>query len=446
VIAPSRPWSALVQAAHAAVDPQGFFRARARRDGDPFAIAVPGLGPVLLTGHPAGAEQVFAAAPATFAAVPDNPVEPLLGPGSMILLDGDRHRAERKLVMPALHGDRMRAYGTIIQDAVLDELARHAPGAVVDVQQLTQAITLQVIVRAIFGVEGAVRQRAVRDAVVALMDAYTAPLMLVPGLRRSLAGRGPWARFERARVAFDALLRAELDQRRRASGPPREDILSLLLALRYDDGSTMSDDAVLDELRTLLVAGHETTATALAWAMHFVHGDGGLVRRLHEEVRADDAPEALARGPYLGATCNEALRMHPVVPIVLRRVRAPFVLRDIPVAPGAIVGVAVSVLHARPEVWPEPARFAPERFLDRRYTPFEYAPFGGGHRRCLGAAFAGYEMRIVLGTLLARATFEATSTRPVRPVIRSITTGPSRRLRLRYLGAASGAMSSAGGC
>jgi cytochrome P450 family 110 len=159
VNASPRPWSALVQAAHAAVDPQGFFRSRARRDGDPFGIAVPGLGPVLLTGHPDGAEQLFTAPPGTFASVPDNPVQPLLGPGSMILLDGERHRVERKLVMPAFHGDRMRAYGAIIQDAVVHELGRHAPGAVVDVQQLTQAITLQIIVRAIFGVEGAARYR-----------------------------------------------------------------------------------------------------------------------------------------------------------------------------------------------------------------------------------------------------------------------------------------------
>ncbi|MCA9674824.1 MAG: cytochrome P450, partial [Myxococcales bacterium] len=248
---PLRPWSALAQATHAAFDPEGFFQARVRRDGDPFRIAVPGLGAVLLTGHPEGAEQLFAAPPATFEAVPRNPVEPLLGPGSMILLDGERHRAERKLVMPALHGDRMRTYGAIIQDAAAEALAGVAVGEVVDVQRLTQAITLQVIVRAIFGVEDAERRRAVHAAVVALLDAYTAPLMLVPGLRRRLAGLSPWAQFERARARFDVLLRDEVAARRQTGGGGGggEDILSLLLGLRYDDGAAMSDDAVLDELR-----------------------------------------------------------------------------------------------------------------------------------------------------------------------------------------------------
>ncbi len=425
--------SRLAQAAHAAVDPEGFFRARAAKHGDPFWVAMPGLGRALLTGHPAGAEQIFSAPPSTFARVPNNPVEPLLGPGSMILLDGERHRAERKLVMPALHGERMRAYGDIIRDAARAELARFAPGDAIDLSRLTQSITLEVIVRAIFGVEGAERGRAVRDAVVALMDAYTAPLLLVPALRRSIAGRGPWAAFRRARARFDELLRGEIARRRADADAARSDILSLLLGLRYEDGSAMSDDALLDELRTLLVAGHETTATALAWALWFAHRDPAIERRVRAEVQRDASPDALARANYLGAVCSEALRLHPVVPIVLRQVREPFSLCGVSAPAGSIVGVAVSVLHARPDVWAAPDRFEPDHFVERRYTPFEYAPFGGGHRRCMGAAFAAYEMRIALGTLLAEASFAAVDdARRPRPVIKSITTGPSRPLRLRY--------------
>jgi cytochrome P450 family 110 len=404
-------------------------------------VRLPGVGEIVVTGSPDGAKEIFTADPAGYETVQSNPIEALLGPGSLILLSGERHARERRLLVPPFHGERMRAYGRIIQEVTLAELRRLQPGAPVVAQELTQAITLQVIVRAVFGVEGEAQRAEMHRAVVSMLDAYSPPLMLVPALRRTLGGRGPWSRFVRAREAFDRMLLAEVARRRAAVARAGEDILSLLVGLRYEDGSALSDSELLDELRTLLVAGHETTATVLSWALYYVHGDAEVAQRLAAELAQLDpspSPEVVAQLPYLGAVANEALRLHPVVPIVLRRLRAPLQLRGSLVEAGKNVAVAVSLLHTREDVWDQPTRFWPERFIARKYSPFEYAPFGGGHRRCLGAAFAAYELRIVLATLMARGRFSlpgGVARRSPRPVLRSITAAPDRPIALLYQGA-----------
>ncbi len=436
---PRPPRLRLLQALHAAIDPEGFFRRGARR-GDPFAVRLPGVGEIVVTGHPDGARDVFTADPSSYETVQANPIEALVGPGSLILLSGDRHGRERRLLVPPFHGERMRTYGRVIQEVARAELALLQPGVPVVAQVLMQSITLRVIVRTVFGVEGERRCAEMQRAVTAMLDAYAPPLMLVPALRRDVAGRGPWGRFVRAREAFDALVLAEVARRREGASAPQEDILSLLVALRYEDGSALSDSDLLDELRTLLVAGHETTATVLSWAMHYLHRQPELVARLRAELRPlgqSPAPEAMAQLPYLGAVASEALRLHPVVPIMLRRVRAPLRLRGSLVPVGMNVAVAVSLLHGRTDIWEQPTRFWPDRFLARKYSPFEYAPFGGGHRRCLGAAFAAYELRIVLGTLIARARFslgDEPDRGPLRSVLRGITAAPSRAIDLVYEG------------
>jgi len=434
---PAAPRFAPLHAVAAAIDPEGYLRRRQRDDGDPFRVRFPGLGDTLFTGHPEGARAIFQAPPELLAPPRPNPIEPLLGGGSLILLEGERHRRERKLMMPPFHGERMREYGRIIQDAALAEVATWRAGKPVRAQRAAQAITLQVIIRAIFGVDEDARRAAYSDVIAELLDAYSPPLLLFPALRRSIAGHGPWPRFQRLRRRFDRLLADEIAARRRASAG-RDDILSLLLAARYEDGAALTDEDLLDELRTLLVAGHETTATALAWALFHVHHQPQVRARLLAELRPlGDMPDPakLTRLPYLGAMCQEALRLNPVVPIVLRSLRGPFQLRGVHVSPGETVGIAVSLLHTDPSIWPEPERFRPERFLERSYTPFEYAPFGGGHRRCLGAAFATYEMRIILGTVLAVATLALSRRDQRRPapraVPKNITTGPRRDIALR---------------
>jgi cytochrome P450 len=408
-----------VQAAFAALDPEGFARRRAR-EGDPFLLHLPGVGETLVSGSPEGARELFTADPTIFGTVPANPLEGLLGPGSLLVKSGAAHTRERKLLSSAFHGERMRAYAEIIEDATAAQVARLQPGETFVVQEIAHAITLQVIVRAVFGVEEAGERERVAATVRDMLDAYTPLLSLVPALR---VGPGPWARFRKARAAFDAAMRAQIG-RHRAGENGRDDILSQLLGLRYEDGTGLAEDDLLDELRTLLVAGHDTTAGVLTWALCYLHAKDGSRA---ERARTDAA--------YLDAAMNESLRLHPVVLIVLRHLRAPLAFRGTVVPAGANVALATSLLHAREDVFGDaPAEFRPERFLaGRKFTPFEFAPFGGGHRRCIGAAFAAFELRIILATMLAARRFRLADphARAPRPVLRGITIVANRAIRLQ---------------
>ncbi len=427
---PAARGPAVWQALRLSSRPEAFLR-RCGARGDPFTVRLPGLGAVLVTGHPEGARDVFGAPPDTFEPLLPNPIEPLLGPGSLILLGGERHGRERKLLMPPFHGDRMRAYGRIMRDLAREALGRMVPGRPSSAQALAREITLGTIVRAVFGVQDHARQERFRATIVAALERYTGPLLVLPALRRRFLGLGPWARFVRARGALVALLSDEIACRRREGARGREDILSLLLEARHEDGSPIAEADLLDQLGTLLVAGHDTTATALAWALHFSLSIPEVGARLERELAAlgpEPAPEALAQAEYLGAVCSEALRLHPVVPVIVRRTRAPFSLRGHDVPVGQAVAVAVTLLHEHPSVWSEPGRFLPERFLGRRHAPYELAPFGGGARRCVGAAFATYELRIVLGTLLAEGNFAHSTAQAPQPVLHGITMTPRRPL------------------
>lgn len=418
-------------------DPDGFFRQGLARHGDPFRARLP-TGNVVITASPEGAREVFTADPDTFEPQSHLLLEPVVGPASLLLLAGERHKRERRLLMPPFHGERMRAYGALMQECTRRQLEGRAPDTLLVAQQLTQAISLEIIIRAVFGVQEPERVRRYQEVLLDYLGSYTPPIALVKGLRRSFGGRGPWARFQRNVARLDALLSEELALRR-ASGEQRADILSLLLSARDEAGQPMLDSEVKDELRTMLVAGHETTAIGMAWALYHLHRTPEALRRLEEELAPlgpTPEPEALARLPWLSAVCDEALRLHPVVHLVTRRLRQPFTLRGYELPVGMGLMVSIIRIHADPAVYPEPERFRPERFLERRFSPFEYLPFGGGARRCIGAAFALYEMKVVLGTLLSAHRFALTSEQPVRPVRRNVTMAPERDVELRYRGLA----------
>jgi cytochrome P450 family 110 len=428
----------VVDALALARDPEGFLERRASGS-DPFTLRLPGVGEIVLTGTPEGAREVFSAPADTFEPLTDNPVEPLLGRHSLILLGGERHRRERALMMPAFHGDRMRAYGEVFRTLTLAEIARWQSGARIAIGSIAKRITLEAIIRAVFGVQDDARTEHFRRVIERALDAYTAPLAVLPVLRRRFGGMGPWARFERARSELLLLLAGEIDARRATGTKGREDILSLLLDAKYDDGASLSREELVSELCTLLVAGHETTATALVWALAYAHADERILAAVEQEQRSIDHkldPRQLAALPYLDALCSEALRVHPVVPIAVRRALRPFRLRGVDIPAGGVLAVATTLLHTNKAVFPEPSRFRPERFLERRFSPFEYAPFGGGARRCLGAAFAMYEMKIVLGSIFGRARFAPAPAPALRPVLRNITMGPPDPIVLEYLGAA----------
>lgn len=432
---PQGPSFAPLQTFRLARDAVGFYRETSARYGDPFTLPLM-VGKVVVTGDPEGIREIFTADPAIFTPFAQMPLEPVVGRHSMLLLDGARHRRERKLLMPPFHGDRMRAYGELMAAIARRRTAELAPGRVLRAQDLTQAISLEVIIEAVFGIRDPERVAIYREVISGYLEAYTPLLMVVPPLRRSLGGLGTWARFERFRARFRALVAEEIGRRRREGGAGHEDILSLLLSARDDEGAPMSEEEIDDELRTMLVAGHETTAIGMAWALDWIHRSNRIRERLMDELAPlgpAPAPDALAKLPYLSAICDETLRIHPVVAMVSRRLLQPMTLRGIELPAGVGVMPAIAKVHHDPSLYPEPEVFRPERFLERKFSPFEYIPFGGGARRCLGAAFALYEMKVVLGSLLAEHRF-AVQGPPPRPDRRNVTIGPEGGAPILYLG------------
>jgi cytochrome P450 len=439
------PRPVLLHALAAGIDFQRYFQWRRIRAGDPFLVRFPGFGGALFTGSPAGARELLRAPVPLMVPPLPNPIEPLVGTASLILSHGERHRQDRALLAPTFHRSRMTQYASIIRACARDEMdgfgtgAPWRPGTRIDARAAARAITLRVILGAVLGIESPSRRAEYTAAVVRFLDAFNGPLMLVPVLRRGVFGHSPWDRFLVAREHLDALLRTDIGKRR-AAGTSGADILAMLLAARYDDGTTISDADLLDQLRTLVVAGHETTATVLVWALYRLHRNPRTLRRLRAELAQldpDAEPDAALSLPYLDAVCQETLRLHPPVPIVLRRLTGPFTLCGVELTAGETMGIAVPLLHSDPAVWPDPGRFAPERFLERRYGPFEFTPYGGGHRRCAGAALADYELRIVLATLLTRAELELTPGYARGPIPLSvphnIATGPRAGITFKVI-------------
>ncbi|WP_051021478.1 cytochrome P450 [Nocardia araoensis] len=429
---PRVPRATVLHALAAGGDFDRYFRWRRAREGDPFYVRFPGFGAVLFTGTAAGARELFRS-PVAFSEPPrPNPIEPMVGAASLILASGERHRRDRALLTPAFHGARIREYGALIQEATVRELAgesgqKWAAGARIDARAAARALTLRVIATVVFGARDARRQAEYTAAVTDFITAFSGPLLLLPVLRRGQ--HGPWDRFRAARERLDRLIRADIAHRRGHPAEPHTDVLDMLLSAYPDD----ADDELCEQIRTLLVAGHETTATTLVWALFRLHRAPRALARLRRELcdagqEAD--PAELAALPYLDAVCLETLRLHPPVPIILRRLTEPFALRGVALAPGRTMGIAVPLLHSDPEVWTDPGRFDPARFTQRRYRPFEFAPFGGGHRRCVGAALADYELRIALATILSRVRLRLTPryARGSVPlsVPHNIATGPHR--------------------
>ncbi|MFD4458399.1 cytochrome P450 [Nocardia sp. NPDC058480] len=439
--APAAPRLSLLHGLAAGRDFGGYLRRRAARS-DPFAVGFPGFPAVLFTGTAEGARELFRAPVALLEPPLPNPIEPMVGAASLILSSGTRHRTDRALLAPALHGARVRSMEKVIRDVTLNEIHCGADGpwrigTRIDALMAARTITLRVILATVFGSDSD-REAEYGGVVTDFLAAFTTPLMVAPVLRRGIGGFGPWERFTAARARLDELLLADITRRRR-TGPAGGDLLDLLLTTRYDDGSTPTDTELCEQLRTLLVAGHETTATTLTWALYHLHREPGLLTRLLAELpTAGDDPAEQARLPLLDAVCQETLRLHPPVPIVLRTLTEPLRWRGVDVAAGATIGLAVGVLHRQPATWPAPHLFHPDRFLDRTVTPFEFAPFGGGHRRCIGSTLADHELRIVLATLLTevRLTLEpalALGRRP-RTVPRNIATAPDRAIHFTRTG------------
>jgi len=359
--------------------------------------------------------------------------EPLLGSQSVITLSGDPHRRMRLLLLPPLHGEQMRSYGQLIQRITQDVMGEWQIGLPFAVRKAMQTISLRVILRAVFGLEDGPRYQQLERLLGSLLDQLGHPasvsFMYFPVLRKYLGPVTPWARVARAEDEIDRLLFNEISERRACQQDSPDDILTMLMSARDANGETLTEQELRDELMTLLVAGHETTATALAWALHWIHKSPQVRSRLTDELRSLEDPvdsSALSRLPYLNAVCSETLRICPVGMLTFPRITKSRVeLMGSSLDPGTVVAGCIYLAHHRKEVYPDPDAFRPQRFQERRYSPYEYLPFGGGARRCIGMAFAQFEMKIVLGTVLLGVELAHSRGRAVRLVRRGLTSGPS---------------------
>jgi len=406
-----------------------FLDANRARYGDAFTIRLNTGRTVVIVSDPAVVKEIFQASPDDLHAGAGNVVlKPILGARSVLLLDGPEHLRQRRLMLPPFHGERMRAYGETMTEVAERHIARWPVGESFSVHPTMQAITLEIILRTVFGVEDQAGVERLGAPMKRLLNSTDQPLRLLSLQFTRSAGakpRSPWGRIYRLMAPVDALIHEEIAARR-ADAEPRDDILSLLLAARDEDGNALTDAELRDELMTLVLAGHETTATALAWTVERLVRTPRVLARLREEQEAGEGTE------YLDAVIKESLRLRPVVPGVVRQLQRPMTIGGIELPKGVNVAPSIYLIHRRPDIYPEPEAFRPERFLgDDVPSTYEWLPFGGSIRRCLGASFALYEMRIVLDTLLRRATLE-TTTADAEPVKRRfVTYTPAQGGRVR---------------
>jgi hypothetical protein len=372
-----------------------------RRYGSAFTVETLGLGRMVMLADPAEVRQLFQTSPED-ADTPDANLGAVLGPGSFFAITGEEHRRQRKLLTPPFHGRRLRAYETLIEQETARETATWPQGRPFPVMPSTMRITLNVILRAVFGAEGAEfdELRALLPQLVRLGSI----LAVLPVLRRDLGGHGPGARFERHRQRYDAVVTKLID--RAATDPglaDRDDVLAMLVQSRYDDGTPMSRGEMADQLLTLLAAGHETTATTLAWTVERLRRHPEILARLTAEV--DEGG-----GDLREATLIEVQRVRPVIEMTTRQVRAERLQIGRWTLPrGTVVSACIALLHDDPSLFPDPHLFNPDRFAGARPDTYAWIPFGGGVRRCIGAAFATLEMNVVLRTFLRDFTFTPTT-------------------------------------
>ena len=388
--------------------------------GDMWTMKLAQEGPWVMVSDPDVVKQVFKGDPEVFRAGEGNAIlSPLVGHNSVLTLDGSAHMTQRKLMLPPFHGRRMQAYGELMRDIAQREVDSWPAGGSMTLWPRMQAITLEIILQAVFGLDEGPRLDALRERLREVLAASTAPVTML--LIAMLGTR----RFERLKLVrreldpADQLLYEQIRERREDPDlESRSDILSMLLSARYEDGQPMSDVELRDELVTLLVAGHETTATSLAWTMERLVRHPGALERLRDEVAAGD-------DEYMDAVVKETLRLRPVLPVVVRRLSQDTEVGGRLLPAGVAVAPCIHLVHRRPDVYPEPARFRPERFLEQPAGTYTWIPFGGGVRRCLGASFALFEMKQVLTAMMSRIEPSA-STTSERVIRRAITMSPSR--------------------
>ena len=402
-----------------------------------------GTGPLIIASDPAAMQFILSRDRGLF----DSPGEfnsllaPLIGNASVIMLSGDRHKQRRQLIAPAFHGERLDVYGQMICD-LTDEVASVLPlEEAFSTRDLTQKVSLQTISRVVFGLADGPRSKEIMQVLTDTVELFGSPtaamLLFFEGLQKDLGPWSPWGRFVRQRQQLDDLMYAEIRDRQANPDETRKDILSMLMAARTEDGEALDELELRDELMALLMAGHETTATAIAWAMYWIHKQPEVKEKLLAELDGADGatPGEIAALPYLTAVCKETLRRSPVAMFTFPRVaRAEVEIMGRTFAPETTFLGCIFLTHQREELYPNHQAFMPERFLERKFSPYEFIPFGNGSRRCVGEALAQYEMKLAVATLVSRYRFRLADSRPELAKRRGVTLAPARGVPMVFEG------------
>jgi unspecific monooxygenase len=413
----------------------------AHRYGDVFTVRRNNDRPDVYLSNPQAIQEILTTNPEQFdSGLRNGLLQILLGQHSisLSLLERDRHQRQRRLLMPPFHGERMRAYGQLICNITEQVMSQWIIDKPFSVRSSMQEIAMRTILSTVFGLHEGQRFEQLRQLLSSLLNSIGSPLssslIFFRSLQRDLGGWSPWGRFLRQKQLIDQLLYAEIWQRRKQPDPLRTDILSLLMSARDEAGQLMTDVELRDQLMTLLLAGHETTASALAWALYWVEQLPEVRNKLIKELDTlapNSDPNAIARLPYLTAVCQETLRIYPIAVIGSPRiVKSPLKLMGYQFEPGTALIPCIYLTHHRQELYPEPKQFKPERFLERQFSAYEYLPFGGGNRHCIGSAFAQFEMKLVLAKILSRYQLVLADSRPVKPVRRGFTLAPPSAMQM----------------
>ena len=352
--------------------------------------------------------------------------------------------------MPPFHGERMKSYGQTMVDVTKEVISQWQVGQTICIRDYTQEISLQIILRTIFGIDAGQVYDRLKAILIDYLDTFNSPVtsffLYFPWLQKDLGILTPWSKFVKQKQQIEQILQTECDRRRNNPDAMGTDILSLLLEARYEDGQPMSDGEIRDELMTMLFAGHETTASSLAWSFYWLHRLPEVGQKCKAELASvSEAVTEIVKLPYLSAIVSETLRLNPVVVFVGRQLKQPFELMGYQFEAGTSLFPSIYLTHQRPDIYPEPKKFKPERFIDRQYSPYEYLPFGGGNRRCLGYAFALFEMKLVLATIMSEVELELLEKRPVKSARRGFTFTPSGGIKMRVRSQESGVRSQESG-
>lgn len=410
--------------------------------GDIFTLQIgPIFKPQVVVSNPQALQQIFATPSSQLdSGEPAGINSPFFGQQSLLALEGKPHQRQRKLLTPPLHGEKMLANGRLISQ-ITEEVSSQWPiGQPFSVLPSLREISSQVILKAVFGLEDKSRYAMLKELSLGLLKTPFIRMLAVtiPALRHDFGAWSPWGSFLREMQTIDQLIYAEIHERLEHQDPNRYDILSLMMSSRDESGVPMTKVELRDELITLLIAGNETTATALAWVLYWIHNLPHIREKLLQELDSlgnDLDPKVILSLPYLNAVCSEALRIYPVVIVGLQRVvKSPIEIMGYQLEPGTLVIPGIYLTHHRQDLYPQPKQFKPERFLERQFAPHEFLPFGGGNRRCIGMAFALFEMKMAIATILSRWQIELIDPQSIKPIRKGAVLSPAKGVRMVVTG------------